>query len=186
MHTLHFVLYGADPQREFDVTCDRDVSEIFDEVILELVDYARWSDGLSPGGEPGWPAGILSWRMDPAAFRRAIAKCRRWQCEAVGEAVVWLAKELDIPLPNPEKPSHWPAIGHELFRRIAEHRDRMPVAGHPMWCALKVMKLVYGEYEPESHFYDLIHRHTCIPCDEELEALSREYDLYLVPVDLHC
>ncbi len=106
MHTLHFVLYGADPQRAFDVTCDRDVSAIFDEVILELVDYAGWSDGLSPGGEPGRPAGILSFRQDPAAFRKALSRCRRWQCEAVGEAVVWLAKALDIPLPNPEKPSH--------------------------------------------------------------------------------
>ncbi len=54
-----------------------------------------------------------------------------------------------------------------------------------MWCALKVMKLVYGEYEPESHFYDLVHRHTGIPDDGDLEAMAEEYDLYLVPVDLH-
>lgn len=73
------------------------------------------------------------------------------------------------------------AIGRALFGNIES------LAEHTLWAAIRYLKLMRGDYTPDSGFYDAIQGSASIPVPEQVadQPLGETEDLYLVPMDLH-
>lgn len=184
MHVLHWALCSTPRDQEWDLSRSEDAVSLREETCFELLQRANWSDGAVLS-DPQEASGILSYRNDPDAFLATMEECRQRQLCAMVELVEDLAGRLALPLPNPEKPDNWPAIGHGLFRHLAERQGWWPGGDHVIFSALKVMKMAFGEYIAESHFFDLIHHHPRVPDTAKLEMLAADRTLYLVPVTFH-
>jgi len=182
MHTLHLFLYQSQAHQEWDLDNPDDIHDLYQDVTLDVQDLADWSDWFDDG--PGrwadeWPR-PLEYRKDQERFLEALRKVESLQREAFESQIKYLALQLDLPEADWAK---WTLIGQVLFEKLAETRPAR--GGHTFWAARRLMEMAYGDYTPESYFYDLVNHQTSVPDEKMLDDLAKQGPLYLVPIDLH-
>ncbi len=172
MHMLHFILIQSD--RELEVgeifVLAADAIESFRDEVFDwhAEGSGRWAEE--------YPAPI-SFRKEPKRFRsefeslvQGIARNRRG-------ALDHLVRQLGLKADSPAE-----SLGRALFGNLTALPE------HTLWAAIRFLKLMRGDYVPDSGFYDAIEGSARMPNPEQIlqRVLGETEDLYLVPMDLHC
>jgi hypothetical protein len=171
MHALHFILIQSDRDLEPDevFTVAGDAIECFQDEVFDwhAEGPGRWTEE--------YPAPI-SFRKSPERFMSELGTIvARMKAERQG-ALEYLARQLGL-----EDGCTSEAIGRALFGNIES------LGEHALWAAIRYLKLMRGDYTPDSGFYGAIQGSASIPVPEQVanEPLGETEDLYLVPMDLH-
>jgi hypothetical protein len=171
MHALHIILLQSDRDLEPDevFTLAGDAIESFQDEVFDwhAEGPGRWIEE--------YPAPI-SFRKSPERFMAELrAIVARMKAERQG-ALEYLARQLGL-----EDDCTSEAIGCALFGNIES------LGEHALWAAIRYLRLIRGNYTPDSGFYDAIQGSASTPVPEQVadQPLGETEDLYLVPMDLH-
>lgn len=172
MHMLHFILIQSDRDLEAGevFVLAADAIEPFRDEVFD------WhAEGPGRWGQE-YPA-PLSFRKDPDRFRSELAsiisgiECSRH------DALDYLVRQLGLRSDSPAE-----SLGRALFGNAGSLPE------HTLWAAIRFLKLMRGDYVPDSGFYDAIEGCARMPNPEQIleRVLGEIEDFYLVPMDLHC
>lgn len=171
MHMLHFIL--IQPDRELEVSeifvLPADAIESFRDEVFDwhAEGSGRWAEE--------YPAPV-SFRKDPERFRSELDTLIQNIESGRRSALDHLVRQLGLKGDSPAE-----SVGRALFGNVAALPE------HTLWAAIRFLKLMRGDYVPDSGFYDAIEGSARMPNPEQI--LQRDFgeteDLYLVPMDLH-
>ena len=171
MHSLHFILIQSDRDLEtgelFDLAADA-IEPFRDEVFdWHAEGPGRWAEE--------YPAPV-SFRKEPGRFRFELETLVQGIESSRRSALDHLVRQLGLKADSPAE-----SVGRALFGNLEALPD------HALWAAIRFLKLMRGDYVPDSGFYDAIEGSARMPSLEQIlqRDLGESEDLYLVPMDLH-
>lgn len=172
MHMLHFILIHSDRDLEAGEVSDL-AADAIEPFRGEVFDWhaegpGRWAEE--------YPAPV-SFHMEPERFRSELETLVLGIERNRRDALDHLVSQLGLKVESPAE-----SVGRALFGNLAVLPD------HTLWAAIRFLKLMRGDYVPDSGFYDAIEGSARIPNPEQIleRVLGETEDFYLVPMDLHC
>jgi hypothetical protein len=171
MHMLHFILIQSDRDLEagevFVLAADA-IEPFRDEVFdWHAEGPGRWAEE--------YPAPV-SFRKEPERFRSELSTLIECIESSRRSALDHLIRQLGLKVESSAE-----SVGRALFGNLAALPE------HTLWAAIRFLKLMRGDYVPDSGFYDAIEGSARMPNPEQIlqRVLGETEDFYLVPMDLH-